>query len=195
MRMEMMVTYNFHHLPLHMQSPLWATAAEPCAKPEGKAQHCFRRCFFNAMWRRKVAWPSKIKALTAEHHAESPPLGEQQWPVGAGCLLCSYLLTCFLKNHSLPSWCEKDSTSMMTELAALTFSSKAVRVGSSCSLEKQGVTGYSTGKKGCGGAQGAAAHRPPQTPKICALPTAVPSMKEAGEAPTKISPPSRSSRG
>ncbi|RLW09955.1 hypothetical protein DV515_00002391 [Chloebia gouldiae] len=34
------------------------------------------------------------------------------------------------------SWCEKDATSMMTELAALTFSSKAVRVGSSCSLEK-----------------------------------------------------------
>lgn len=84
---------------------------------------------------------------------------------------------------------------MQTELAALTFSSKAVRVGSSCSLEKQGVTGYSMGKKGCGGAQGAAAHRPPQTPELCALPTAVSRTKEAGEAPSKISPPSRSSRG
>jgi len=50
---------------------------------------------------------------------------------------------------------------MTTELAALTFSSKAVRVGSSCSLEKQGVTGYSVGKKGCGGPQSAAARGPP----------------------------------
>lgn len=163
-----MVTYNFHHPPLHMQSLLQATAAEHCARAEGKAQYCFKRCFFSAVWRRKIARPSKIKAPTAGHRAESPSLGDQQWPVGSGCLLCSYLVTSFLKKHSLPSWCEKDATSMMTELAALTFSSKAVRVGSSCSLEKQGVTGYSMSKKGCGRAQGAAAHRPPQTPEgVC----------------------------
>lgn len=87
---------------------------------------------------------------------------------------------------------------MMTELAALTFSSKAVQVGSSCSLEKQGVTGYSIGKKGCGVARGAAAQGPPQTPEswgLCTFPTAAPSMKEAGEAPSKIPPPNRSSWG
>lgn len=69
----------------------------------------------------------------------------------SGCSLPALLLLArFLKTHPLPSWCEKDATSMMTELAALTFSSKAVRVGSSCSLEKQGVTVTPWARKGVG---------------------------------------------
>lgn len=111
------------------------------------------------------AWHSKIKAPTARHCAEFPPLHKQQWPVGTGCLLCSCLHILLLKNHPLPSQCDKGPIPMMTKLATLTFSSKAVRVGSSCSLEKQGVTSYSMGKKGCRGLQGVEAWGTPQAPE------------------------------
>lgn len=82
-----------------------------------------------------------------------------------GCLLCSCLHILLLKNCPLPSQCGKGLVTMMTKLATLTFSSKAVRVGSSCSLEKQGVTSYFMGKEGCRGLQGVEAWGTPQAPE------------------------------
>lgn len=188
-----MVTYNFHHFPLHMQSPLRAKAAEHCAKAQGKAQYCFKKCFFSAKWRRKVVWLSTIKAPTAGHHAEFPPLGEQQWPVGAGCLLCSYLLTCFLKTipspagvirmpHPWQSWQLSPSPPRRCGLAA------PARWKSKGSL----VTPW-TG--------GAAAQGPPQTPEgVCPGDFVLflqlsPVGKKQGKQHPKIPPPNRSSWG